>query len=108
VDTELAVLALHFMAFYLGNIVTNIIHEVEPQSLGAHLKHLLEGLFHPVGNELAVAEGEVGCARHGCKIALTLLGGEGGATELFVRQSYLVFVRGLEQELDVVITDLVT
>jgi hypothetical protein len=106
VDTELSLLALHLMGFYLGYIVTNIIHEVEPQCPRSHMEHLLKGLLHPVGNELAVAEGEIGCAGHGCKVSPAFLGREGRATELLVGQRYLVFVRSLEQQLDVIVTDL--
>ena len=107
VDTQLPGLALHRVGLDLGDVVADIVNQFQPQIPGPHLKHLLEGLPHPVGDELPVGKGKVGGPGHGGQVALAFRRSQGGAAELAVRQFDAILGAGLEHHLDVVFAHLV-
>ncbi len=107
VDADLHLFAVHHVLLDLGDVVGHVVNQFQPQVPGAELEDLLEGLPHPVGDQLPVGKGEIGRRRHGPQVLLRLRRGERGAAELPVRQFDAVLGRGLEHHLDVVVAHLV-
>jgi len=73
VDTYLARLAVHLMSLHFCDIVANVINKIESEFPRPCLKNLLEGLPHPVGDQLTIAEGKIGGTGHSRQVLLAFL-----------------------------------
>ena len=60
-------------------------YQIQAELIGRTVQHVLKGLSHPIGNELAVGKGKVGCTRHGLEVVLALLRFDGCTAELSIR-----------------------
>ena len=95
------------MLLDLGHVVGDVVDLIDTGVGHLAAQGVIEAAADEVGQELAIAEGEVGRALHGRQILLPLRAAQGGTDQLAVGQLDVVLVDGLLEAGDVVGADLV-
>ncbi len=100
--------SIDLVVLEFGDVMADVVDEIQLESLGAHPHHPLKGFPDPVGNHLPVSKGEISRTGHGGPVPLALIGADGGTTELPIRQFDSIFRGRLKHYLDVIVAHLVS
>ena len=107
VDAQTGLLSADAVRLHLGDIVADVVDHLDPELPRPSLEDLLERQTNPVGDELAVGEGEVGGGVHRPHVALPLLRLDRSAAQLRVRKIDGVVAGRPEHHLQEVVAHLV-
>ncbi len=98
--TQAATLALHSVVLDLGDVVSDVPHDVQSQPVGVRLDDPGDTSSKVMRDHLAIGECVVRCSGHGPQVVLPFCGRYRGAYQLLVRQPNPVLAGGLHQRID--------
>src|SRR4030065_843777 len=88
---QLRILAIHFMLFYLCNVMGNIVNKAHAEFSRRNIENIHKGFFCPVHDTLSVSPGIIGRSPHGSKVILCLRACIRCTGKFFVKKCYLIF-----------------